>query len=96
MDAGSPSDRGGEGRATGLTLDGFVDEICNRTHQVRWIFGLALLFLVLNLPYLVFAEPGTGLYVVTVMNVVGFSLFVAASGLTIRYCRNRRERRRRN
>lgn len=66
----------------------FLAEICRREHWIRIIFGISALFFVLHIPYLVVVDPGTALYVVAVMNIVGTGAFMVASGVVIRKCQS--------
>lgn len=69
--------------------DRFLTEVCNRRIFIYLIFVIATLFLLIQLPYVFVIDRGTGLYVVSVMNVVGLSIFFGSSGLLLWYCRHR-------
>lgn len=64
-------------------------EVCERKIFLRWIFTAAMVFLVLSAPFLLFAEFGSPVFVISTMNVVGFGLFAAVSGAAIRLCGKR-------
>lgn len=63
--------------------------VCERRVYLRWIFTLTVVLLVLSTPYLFLTEPGSALFVISTMNVVGFGLFAIASGYGLRYCARR-------
>lgn len=67
----------------------FAREVCERRIYLQWIFTLTIILLVLSAPYLILTEPGSAVFVVSTINVVGFSLFAIVSGLGIRYCNRR-------
>ena len=64
----------------------FFEEFCRHSYWMKVIFGLSLLFFLLHLPYPLVVEPGTALYVVATMNIVGTAVFMLASGYTVRKC----------
>lgn len=64
----------------------FFEELCRRQYWIKVIFALSVLFFVLHVPYPFVVEPGTALYVVATMNLVGTGVFTVVSGLTIRKC----------
>lgn len=69
--------------------DGFLDGVCHMQRYLVWIFTLAVALVIVQLPYLFVVEFGSSLFVVTTMNVVGFSLFAIGSGATLRVCDRR-------
>lgn len=66
-----------------------VTQVCNHQLLVTAIFGLSVFFLVLQVPYLFFVAPGSALFVVSVLNVLGLLVFVIGSGTGLWYCRRR-------
>jgi cell division protein FtsW (lipid II flippase) len=74
----------------GERLKHFLLTVCDRRTYVVWIFTLAAVFLVFQIPYLFIVDPGTPLFVVSVLNVIGLSAFTSASGATLWYCRQHR------
>lgn len=73
----------------GESLDRFLDELCVRRRTLAYIFVIAVTLIVIQVPYLFFVEFGTGLYVVSAINVAGFLVFAVGSGGLIRYCHRR-------
>ena len=69
--------------------DGFIEALCGQDVYLTWIFLAALVLLVLQIPYLLFADPESAVFVAVVMNTVGFSAFLIASGAALGYCRKR-------
>lgn len=74
----------------GERLKHFLLTVCDRRTRVTWIFTLAIVFLVIQVPYLFIVEPGTSLFVVSVLNVIGLSVFTSVSGVTLWYCHQHR------
>ncbi len=68
---------------------GYMDELCKRRTTITIIFIIALLFLLVQLPYLVVVETGSALYTISVINVVGLVVFTGASGWVLWTCRDR-------
>lgn len=68
-----------------------LDALCDRVRAVGILFGIATMFLVLNVPLLFVYEWGSANSVVTVLNVVGSCVFVVGSYAAIRTCRERRD-----
>lgn len=73
----------------GERLDDFMEELCTRRQLISVIFFLAVFLIAIQLPYLFFVEWGSALSVVSVMNVVGFSVFAVVSGALLRHCDRR-------
>lgn len=69
-------------------------EICRRVDKFRILFLFAVAMLAMMLPWLPFITPGTGTYVVVIMNVVGAAGFAVFAGFFVWWCRKRREKRR--
>lgn len=69
-----------------ITDTTFFTEICRREYWIQVIFGMTVLFFALHIPYLVVVEPGSALYVVSVMNLIGTGTIALVSGVTIRKC----------
>lgn len=67
----------------------FVDELCKRRMAITVIFIISLVFLAVQLPYLILAESGSALYTISVMNLVGLILFTTGSGWVLWTCRGR-------
>lgn len=74
----------------GERLEHFLLTVCDRRTRVVWVFTLAVVFLVIQIPYLFIVDPGSPLFVVSVLNVVGLSGFTSVSGATLWYCRKHR------
>lgn len=73
----------------GGSLDRFLGEICYRRTVIVWIFVVASGLFVIQVPYLLFVSPGSALFVVVTMNVVGFACFAIGSAALITYCDRR-------
>lgn len=76
----------------GESLDRFLEELCARTQFLAFIFIIASILILLQVPYLFVVEPGETLFVLAAMNVGGFAVFATASGVTLRYCARRQAR----
>lgn len=73
----------------GESLDRFLGEICYQRTIIVWIFVVAAGLVVVQTPYLLFVSPGSALFVIVTMNVVGFAAFAIGSAAVIKYCDRR-------
>lgn len=73
----------------GERLTAFLDHLCLQERLIWAVFAIAMTFLVVQLLYLGVADVEPALYVVSVMNVAGFTVFAIASGVLMYYCRRR-------
>lgn len=71
----------------GETLERFMEELCVREQLIWGIFVIALTFLIVQVVYLAIFPVEEAILVVSVMNVVGFTVFLLGSGLLLRHCR---------
>ena len=67
----------------------FFEELCSRRTHFVIVFAFAVLFLILQVPYLLVVDFGSTLAVVSVLNVVGASMFAAFSGGVLWFCKRR-------
>lgn len=67
----------------------FFDELCSRRHYFLGLFSFALIFLVLQFPYLVVLDADSGLFVIATLNVVGSGAFAVGFGSVLWVCRQR-------
>jgi len=74
-------------KSTGEVL---LDRLCTQIYRIQIIFLIALFFFLFSLVALVVLEPGTAVYVVNTINLIGLFVFVVVSG-TITYLCNSRE-----
>lgn len=65
----------------------FMIELCNRETYIRIILVLASLFLLVQVPYLIVTDPGSALFTISVINVVGLLVFASCSGWVVWRCR---------
>lgn len=70
----------------------FFGEVCRRAYLIRVILVIALLFFLFHVPYPFVVEPGTALYVVATMNLVGLGLIAAVCAATLWKCKQADER----
>ncbi|WP_164471557.1 hypothetical protein [Halosimplex salinum] len=66
-----------------------AEALCARSRKILAVFTIAVVFLFLQLPYLVVVEQDSSLFVVAVLNVIGSSAFALASGSVLWFCRER-------
>lgn len=71
----------------GERLRSFVREMCYQDRLIWAIFAMALTFLIVQAGYLAVTDPEPALYVVSVMNLVGFTAFAIVSGALLHHCR---------
>lgn len=70
----------------------FLRLLCDHRTQFQWIFIVCVTFALIQAPYLVVADPGTKLFVISVLNVSGLVFFGAVTGLVLWQCRKLRAR----
>lgn len=66
-----------------------IEAFCDRKQYILGLFAFAVVFLVLQVPYVFVLEPGSTLFVVSVMNVIGSTVFAAGFGAILWVCRQR-------
>lgn len=71
------------------SLERLVDELCDRQSYFVVVFAFALVFLLLQVPYLFVADADSGMYVVVALNVVGSAAFALGSGTVLWLCARR-------
>lgn len=84
--AGPRTDWPPEEAAADLT---FLDALCRNRRGILLIVALAGLFVLVSLPYLVVAEPGSTEYVLAQLNLLGAGGFTLAGGATYLLCERR-------
>lgn len=67
----------------------FVEVLCARRGQFVVIFAFALVFLLLQVPYLFVADGDSALYVVALLNVAASIVFALLSGGVLWLCTRR-------
>lgn len=79
-------------RSTGETSDSrerFLEALCARRQQFVVVFAFALVFLLVQVPYLFVSDGDSALYVVAWLNVVGSTVFALGSGGVLWVCTRR-------
>ncbi|WP_436910853.1 hypothetical protein [Halosimplex marinum] len=66
-----------------------AEALCEQNRKILGVFTIAVVFLLLQLPYLVVTDADSSLFVVAVMNVVGSAAFALLSGWALWFCRQR-------
>lgn len=66
-----------------------AEALCEEKRKVLGVFTIAVVFLLIQLPYLVVTDTDSSLFVVSVLNVVGSGAFVLLSGSVLWFCRQR-------
>ena len=74
----------------GERLKHFLLTVCDRRTRIVWVFTLAAVFLIVQVPYLFIVDPEDPLFIVSVLNVIGLGVFTSVSGATLWYCRQHR------
>lgn len=65
------------------------DELCKRQRYFIGLFAFAVVFLILQIPYLFVVESGSSLQVIATLNVIGSSVFAIGFGSVLWLCKNR-------
>lgn len=65
------------------------EAICDRQQYFLGLFSFAVVFFLLQAPYLFVADPDSTAYVVATLNVIGTSAFAALFGLALWFCSQR-------
>jgi len=78
-----------EARSGTDSRERLVTELCDRQHYFVVIFAFAVVFLLIQVPYLFVADSESALYVVVAMNVAGSAAFALGSGAVLRTCLRR-------
>jgi len=66
-----------------------AEALCEQNRKILGVFTIALVFLLIQIPYLVVTDTDSSLFVVSVLNVVGSGAFVLLSGSVLWFCRER-------
>lgn len=66
-----------------------MEEFCDRMHYFVVIFVFAVVFLLIQVPYLFVADSESALYVVVTLNVTGCAAFAVGAGAVLRACSKR-------
>lgn len=73
----------------GESRERLYEELCARRFPFVMVFSFAVLFLLLQVPYLFVVDRESTLFVVSVLNVVGATGFAALSGGILWFCDRR-------
>lgn len=71
------------------TRDILLDRLCTQIYRIQIIFLIALFFFLFSLIATFRLEPGTPVYVVNVINLVGLFVFVVVFGTLTWLCNSR-------
>ncbi|WP_459194080.1 hypothetical protein [Halosimplex sp. J119] len=63
-----------------------VEALCDQSRKILGVFTIAVVFLLLQVPYLFVVDHDSSLFVVATLNVVGSSAFALASGGALWFC----------
>ena len=80
------SERGADSRDSKEVL---IEAICERQQYFLALFSFAVVFFLLQAPYLFVADSDSVAYVVATLNVIGTSAFVVCFGLILWFCSQR-------
>lgn len=67
----------------------FVQELCARHRYFAVIFSFAVVFLVIQVPYLFVLDADSGIAPIVVLNVLGSGAFALGSGAVLWTCTRR-------
>lgn len=70
----------------------FLRLLCDYRTQFQWILVVCVTFGLIQAPYLVVAQPGTKLFVISALNFTGLVFFGGVAGLVLWQCRKLRAR----
>ncbi|MEF8851130.1 MAG: hypothetical protein V5A28_01740 [Haloarculaceae archaeon] len=66
-----------------------VEAVCERQQYFLALFSFAVVFFLLQAPYLFVADPNSALYVVATLNIIGTSVFAVTFGVVLWFCSQR-------
>lgn len=66
-----------------------AEALCDQSRKVLGVFTIAVVFLLLQVPYLVVVDRDSSLFVVATLNVIGCTVFALASGSALWFCSKR-------
>lgn len=64
----------------------FVEELCRRRQYFVVLFAFAVVFFLLQVPYIIVEEWGSTLHVLATLNVVGSGGFIVGCGSVMWLC----------
>ena len=76
-------------RANRGKADSFLEGLCLFRELILIVFTISVVMFGLSLISLVVVDPGSGTYVIVVMNLVGLGAFILASGSVLYLCREK-------
>lgn len=68
-----------------------AEALCDQSRKILGVFTIAVVFLLVQIPYLFTVDPNSSLFVVATLNILGSSAFAIAGGSALWYCKNREE-----
>ncbi|MFB6141470.1 MAG: hypothetical protein ABEJ26_13670 [Halosimplex sp.] len=68
-----------------------AEALCDQSRKIVGVFTIAVIFLLVQVPYLFVVERSSSLFVVAVLNVLGSGGFAVVSGSALWFCRQRAE-----
>lgn len=66
-----------------------AEALCDQSRKILGVFTIAVVFLFIQIPYLFVVEPGSSLFVVATLNIVGSTAFAITSAGALWFCKNR-------
>ncbi|WP_436924429.1 hypothetical protein [Halosimplex amylolyticum] len=68
-----------------------VEALCDQSRKILGVFTIAVVFLLIQVPYLFVVDQDSSLFVVATLNVIGSGAFAVASGSALWFCSQREE-----
>lgn len=68
-----------------------VEALCEQSRKILGVFTIAVVFLLIQIPYLFVVDPDSSLFVVSTLNIVGAGGFAVLSGSALWFCRQQSE-----
>lgn len=65
-----------------------VEALCDQSRKILGVFTIAVVFLLIQIPYLFVVDPDSSLFVVSTLNIVGAGGFALLSGSALWFCSN--------
>jgi len=66
-----------------------AEALCDQRRKILGVFVIAVVFLLIQIPYLFVVDPNSSLFVVATLNVVGSTAFAIAGGSALWFCKER-------
>ncbi|MFC7142690.1 hypothetical protein ACFQMA_23005 [Halosimplex aquaticum] len=63
-----------------------VEALCDQSRKILGVFTIAVVFLLIQVPYLFVVDQDSSLFVVATLNIIGSGGFAVVSGSALWFC----------